>query len=130
VSDTVVDTSAWVAFLRGEQVAVRRVGPLLADGRAAITGPISAEVLSGARSRWEFDTLKSLLEGLERLEDPVSLWDRVAEHRFVLARKGFQASLIDLAVALSAFDGGHRLLTRDADFKPIRTVIPIELDVF
>ena len=130
MSDTVVDTSAWVAFLRGEAVAVRRVGPLLTNGRVAITGPISAEVLSGTRSRWEFDTLKSLLEGLGRLDDPVSLWDRVAEHRFMLARKGFQASLIDVAIALSALDAGHRLLTRDADFKPIQTVVPIELEVF
>lgn len=130
MSDTLVDTSVWVAFLRGEESAVRRVGPLLANGRAAITGPISAEVLSGARSRSDFDILKSVLEGIDRLEEPALLWDRVAEHRFALARSGHQASLIDLTIALSALDSGHKLVTRDADFRRIRAVVPIELEVF
>jgi tRNA(fMet)-specific endonuclease VapC len=116
--------------MRGDDAAVRRVGRLLADGRAAITGPIAAEVLSGARSRWDFDMLKSLFEGLDRLGEPASLWDRVAEHRFMLARKGYQASLIDLTIALAALDTGHVLLTRDADFKVIRDVVPLELEVF
>jgi hypothetical protein len=31
---------------------------------------------------------------------------------------------------LSAFDGGYGLLTRDRDFARIRTVVPIELDLF
>ena len=130
MSDTLVDTSAWVAFLRGEEAAVRRVGSLLTDGRAAITGPISAEVLSGARSRREFETLKSLLEGLDRLEEPALLWERVAELRFALARNGYQASLIDLTIALSSLDAGHTLLTRDADFERIQAVVPMEIEVF
>jgi hypothetical protein len=28
----VVDTSAWIGFLRGDASAVRRIDPLLADG--------------------------------------------------------------------------------------------------
>lgn len=130
MSDTLVDSSAWVAFLRGERPAVWRIDPLLADGRVAITGPISAEVLSGARSRADFDLLKRLLHGLEWLGEPSSLWERVAEHRFALARKGYQASLIDLTIALSALDAGHGLLTRDSDFRRIQAVIPVELQVF
>jgi predicted nucleic acid-binding protein len=130
MSDVLVDTSAWVAFLRGESAAVRRVDRLLADGRAAITGPIVAEVLSGARTRPEFDLLKRLLHGVNRLPDPQAVWDRVAEHRFALARLGHQASLVDLAVALAALDAGHAVLTRDLDFRPIRIVIPVDLEVF
>ncbi|MGH9366301.1 MAG: type II toxin-antitoxin system VapC family toxin [Thermoanaerobaculia bacterium] len=130
MSDTLVDTSGWVAFLRGEEAAVRRIGPLLADGRAAVTGPIAAEVLSGARSRRDFDILKSLLDGLDQLEEPASLWERVAELRFALARSGYQASLIDLTIALSSLDAGHTLLTRDADFRRIQAVVPMELEVF
>ena len=47
-----------------------------------------------------------------------------------MARQGFQAGLIDLTIALTAFEGGLRLLTRDRDFARIRTVVPIELDLF
>jgi predicted nucleic acid-binding protein len=130
LSDTFVDSSAWIAFFRGERSAVARIDRLLADGRVATWGPIAAEVLSGVPSRKEFDLLKGLFHGLVWLADPVSLWERVAEHRFLLSRKGYQASLVDLAIGLAAADAGHRLLTRDAGFRRIQEVVPIELDVF
>ena len=130
MSDTLVDSSAWIAFLRGEPPAVRRIDPLLARGRAATWGPIAAEVLSGAPSRKDFDVLKRVFHGLDWLTDPPALWDRVAEHRFALARRGYQASLVDLMIALSALDAGHALLTRDSDFRTIQSVIPIEVEVF
>ncbi len=126
----VVDTSAWVDFLRGERRAVSRVDRLLADGSAAVTGPIRAEVLSGARSSAQYEHLRRLFDGLVRVPDPAALWERVAEYRFALARGGFQAEIVDLGIAVTAFGGGHRLLTRDRDFERIRTVVPIELDLF
>jgi len=95
-----------------------------------VTGPISAEVLSGARSNAEYGLLRRLISGLPTAEDPPGLWTRVAEHRYAMARQGFQAGLIDLTIALTAFEGGLRLLTRDRDFARIRTVVPIELDLF
>ena len=130
MSATVVDTSAWVDFLRGERAAVPRVERLLADGAVAVTGPIRAEVLSGARTSGQYERLRGLFEGLIRIADPPGLWDRVAEYRFALARGGFQAEIVDLAIAVAALAGGHRLLTRDRDFARIRTVVPIELDLF
>ena len=130
MSDTLVDTSAWIAYLRGDLPAVRRIDPLLADGRVAIAGPVAAEVLSGARTRAEFDLLRRILHGLDRLPEPESVWDRVAEHRFSLARQGCQASLVDLVIALSALDAGHSLLTRDVDFRRIQKVVPVEIAIF
>src|SRR6266851_9731822 len=58
LSDTLVDSSAWIAFFRGEHSAVRRIDRLLAEGRVATWGPIAAEVLSGVPSRKEFDLLR------------------------------------------------------------------------
>ena len=130
MSATIVDSSAWVDFLRGEPSAVSRTGDLLRSGMAAITGPIAAEVLSGMHSSREYELLKDLLNGLEWVADADSLWARVAAHRFALSRGGFQAGLIDLAIAVTALDAGRRLLTRDRAFERIRTVVPIELDVF
>ena len=130
MSDTLVDSSAWISFFRGDLSAIRRIDPLLTEGRAATWGPIAAEVLSGVPLRRDFDLLKRLFHGLDWLSDPVSLWERVAEQRFFLARKGHPASLVDLAISLTAADAGHTLLTRDSDFRRIQTVIPIELDVF
>lgn len=127
---TIVDSSAWVDFLRGEPAAVARVSASVREGLAAITGPIAAEVLSGARSSSEYRLLREVFDGLEWVSDAASLWLRVADHRFALARGGFQAGLIDLAIAVTALDAGRKLLTRDRAFERIRTVVPIELDVF
>ncbi len=130
MSGALVDTSAWVDYLRGERAAVGRVGTLLSEGLAAISGPIAAEVLSGARSSGEYALLKDLADGLEWTPEPAHLWSRVADYRFALARGGFRAGLIDLTIAVTALDAGLHLLTRDRAFARIRTVIPIELDLF
>jgi predicted nucleic acid-binding protein len=130
VTLSVIDSSAWISFLRGDAAAIRRVDPILAIGTVAVTGPIVAEVLSGAASRDVFDSLKDLFEGLERLADPPDLWDRVAEARYALARKGHQASLVDLAISLTCLGGGHRLVTRDHDFRAIARVLPLEVEIF
>ena len=130
MSRTLVDSSAWLDFLGGKPEASRRVDLVLAKGRAFITGPIWAELMSGATSTSQYGQLRELLEGIEWAPEPERLWVRAAEHRFALARRGFQAGLIDLTIALSASDGGYRLLTRDRDFARIRTVVPIELDLF
>jgi len=130
VNLTVIDTSAWISFFRGDGSAVRRIDPVLVDGTAAVTGPIVAEVLSGAATRAEFEHLRELFRGLERLADPPDLWDRVAETRYALARRGHQVALVDLSIAMTCHDAGDRLVTRDRDFRAIARVIPIELEVF
>ncbi len=127
---SLVDTSAWVDFLRGERVAVERVGELLDEGGATVCGPVVAEVVSGAQNSAEHALLRELFGGLDWLADPPGLWPRVADYRFALARGGFRAGLLDLAIATAAFDSGLPLLTRDRGFRRIRTVVPIELDLF
>lgn len=125
-----VDTSAWIDFFRGDEAAVGRIDPLLKDGRVAICGPVYAELLSGARTRAEFEKLRSLLSALDWLFEPDHPWDRVAEARFALARGGFQASLVDVLISLTALDSRHSVLTRDTDFDHISRILPIERAVF
>ena len=127
---SLVDTSAWVDFLRGEPPALERVGELLDGGSAVICGPVAAELLSGAQSSSEFAMLRDLAEGLEWVADPEAVWTRVADYRFALARGGFRAGLVDLVIAVAALEAGLPLLTRDHAFARIRTVVPIELDLF
>jgi predicted nucleic acid-binding protein len=130
LSDVLADTSAWVAFLRGEKAAVQRIDPLLVEGRVAIARAVYAEVLSGTALRADFELLGGLLEGLEWLPEPANVWERVAEARFTLARRGFQAAILDLIIALCALEANHTLLTRDRDFTRIQTVLPFQLEVF
>jgi predicted nucleic acid-binding protein len=130
VSDTLIDSSAWVDFFRGDPAAVARIDPLLADARAAISGPIYAEVTSGAKSKADFERLKARLASLDWLEEPEDLWNEVARARFLLARQGHPASIVDLMIAATANARDRALLTRDRDFVPISKVIAIDLRLF
>jgi len=125
-----VDTSAWVAFFRGDAAAVRRIDPLLAEMQVAVTGPIYAEVLSGARTRDLQQRLRERLRSLLWLREPPDVWERIAEVRFQLARLGRQASLVDTMIALIAAEAACTLLTRDRDFDALARVLPLEHEVF
>ena len=128
MSRALVDRSAWIDFLRGRGQAVKRVDGLLADDLAATAGVITAEVTSGARTRVELDELRAMFAALPQIEVPNDLWDRVAESRFSLARQGVQASLVDLAIAVTASAAGCRLLTRDRDFVAIARATAVDLE--
>ncbi|HEY3351489.1 MAG TPA: PIN domain-containing protein [Thermoanaerobaculia bacterium] len=128
MSDLLVDSSVWIDFFRGTRDVVRRVDAALDKDRIAVCGPVVAEVLSGARTRADFVRLKDAFEGLALLPEPADSWPRVAETRFALARRGTQAALVDILIALTAADAGHAVLTRDADFRRIATVVPVEVE--
>lgn len=130
MSDVLVDSSVWIDFFRGHRPTVERVDRLLVDDRVAVTGPIAAEVASGARSLALFDELRNRLGALHLLQDPADLWQRVASARFQLARRGVQAHLIDLTIAVTASVHGHALMTRDKDFREIGKVVLLDLDVY
>jgi predicted nucleic acid-binding protein len=130
VNLVLVDTSAWIAFFRGERAAVQRVDPLLAEGNAAVCGPTFAELVSGAPSPAESRRLGTLLRGLDWLEPAGEVWGRIAEARFALARVGRQAAVLDLYIALAAADHGAELLTRDRDFEDIAQIVPLQLQRF
>lgn len=126
-----VDTSAWVAFLRGDTAAVRRVDPLLAERSVAICGAVYAELLSGAVNHELLGRLRLTLRSLNWLPEPPDVWDRIADTRFALARQGYQASLVDVMVAISAAESGTGLLTRDRDFEYIGRVLPaLSVEIF
>jgi predicted nucleic acid-binding protein len=128
VSDLLVDSSVWIDFFRGAPNVVRRMDAALEQDRIAVCGPIVAEVLSGTRTRADFARVKAAFEGLALQPDPIDAWPRVGEARFALARRGTQAALIDVLIALTAADANHALLTRDSDFRRIAAVIPVELE--
>lgn len=129
MSDVLVDSSLWIDFFRGQPTVVSRLDSLLANDRVAVSGPIIAEVASGARSLKQFEWLRQHLSALNVLPDPPDLWQRVAEARFQLARKGVQAHLVDLSIAITATAYGHALATRDKDFRKIAKVLLLDLEL-
>lgn len=108
----------------------RAARPAARRGDIGLCGPVLAEVLSGAPTYAEGKRLERLLEALDWLALPLEVWRRAADVRFALARRGTQAALIDLLIALAAVEGDATLLTRDRDFERIGEVVPLRVEVF
>ncbi len=112
-----VDTSIWTKFFRFLEAPESLHLDGLLEGRAVRScAPIRVEVLSGARTPRERSRLKEFFEAIPLLELPSDLWDQVEELRFNLARKGHQASLVDLMIACTAAHHKTPLWTLDAGF--------------
>ena len=125
LSGILVDTSVWVRFFRFYPSGEGSHLELLLQSRAVrICAPIRVEILSGTRTDGERSRLRGLLRAIPSLELPLDVWDQMEESRFLLARKGRQASLIDLMIACTARHHRMPLWTLDHDFNNIRNVVP------
>ncbi len=122
-----VDTSVWISYFRGASSRFTdHLDELLRHDAACLTAIIRAELLSGTRHEKEFLQLSDRLGAVDRLPEPEDLWDRVAYARFLLARRGVQASLTDLSIAEMARHHRCLLLTEDKEFRPIARVISFQ----
>lgn len=118
---TLVDTSAWIEFLRsrGDPDVKSKVAGYLELGTAAYCGPIAFELLAGARESETQDVREAL--GFSVLLDyPLACWERAAEVAKDLRSKGVTVPRDDVLVAAAALHGGVPLYACDAHFALMR----------
>lgn len=118
-----VDTSAWIEYLRATGSPVhRRVRVLVEAGETiATTEPVVMEVLAGARDSAHLRSLRGLLAGCELL--PVGgllAWERAAGI-WRICRAGGETvrSLTDCLIADVALGARVPILHADRDFEVI-----------
>jgi predicted nucleic acid-binding protein len=122
--EILVDASVWVKFFRFSTAAESIHLDALLQAKAVCTcAPIRVEILSGARSDRERLHLRELFSAIPMKELPPDLWEEIEEARFTLARKGHQASLVDLMIAATAAHHQIPLWTLDEDFTFIRRAV-------
>lgn len=126
-----LDTSAWVEFLRGTGSAVHlAVYELIETEQAiAVTEPVLAEVLAGARTDLDELRLRRLLGRFTLLPfDAGADFDgAVRVYRRCRASGVTPRGLIDCMIATVAIRHGATLLARDADISRIADVMNLEL---
>lgn len=116
-----VDTSAWVELFRGRPTLARdAVTELLREGRAAIAGPVLAEVLRGARDEAHERTLRRLVGSRPFLDTPSAAWERAGALGCRLRWRGVTLPPSDLFVAATAIHHGVPVLSADRHF----TLVP------
>ncbi len=112
-----VDTSAWVEFLRDTgSPACIRVDELLAD-EIATCHPVRMEVLAGARDERNLQDLRGLLARASVLPTlPTDYEDAAALYRACRRRGETVRKLIDCLIAAHAIRTHLSLLHADSDF--------------
>jgi predicted nucleic acid-binding protein len=114
----IIDTSAWIeSFRPGGDVRLKeRVKQLITGEAVLLPGVIKAEILRGAKSKKEYETLDELLNGLIYLPVEENFWGGLAKFSFKLLREGIVVPLVDTYVALLVIENNALLLHRDQHF--------------
>lgn len=126
-----VDTCIWSRALRKsletaapETVELRE---LIQEGRAVLIGPIRQEILSGIRSKEQFQSLQSHLQTFKDLGLDSSDYELAAEYFNTLRAKGIQGSNTDFLICAVAKRHDLNIFTTDQDFVHFKKHLPIAL---
>jgi predicted nucleic acid-binding protein len=122
----VVDTSAWIEFLRATRSPAHLTLRSLLVERAslAVTEVVVMEVLAGVRSERERRAVRRQLLALPLLElHGIADYERAAELYRALRSRGITVrQLTDVLIAVCAIDAGAAVLHADRDFDAIARV--------
>ena len=128
-SPVLVDTSAWVEYLRAtgsaQDIALGRA--LQSEDGVLMPAVVLQELLQGARSPHHYMALQSALETVDLFE-PQDWGHLHAQAGLLYARCRWQGltvrNPIDCVVAACALEAELPLLARDADFVHLQRVAP------
>lgn len=124
-----IDTSAWVEYLRATGSDADRLTEALLEDGAFTTDVVVAEVLMGARSDRHAQELRGMLNRCHFVPArPLFDFEHAAEIYRACRRGGFTPrSLTGCLVAAVAIDRGLPLLHHDQDFVGIAAHTPLAL---
>ena len=124
-----VDTSAWIEFLRdtGSRVC-NRVEELIGSD-IAVCDPIRMEVLAGARNERHLRSLRGLLARATLLPTAPADYDEAATLYRVCRREGEPVrKLIDCLIGSIAIRAGATVLHHDSDFNVLARHAGLRVD--
>ncbi len=125
-----VDSSAWIEFLRGTgSPACERVDHLLGED-IATCHPVRMEVLAGARHETHLGELRGLLARASIIPTEATDFEEAAAlFRTCRRQGGTVRKLIDCLIAAQAIRAGATLLHADADFDVLARHTPLRVEV-
>jgi predicted nucleic acid-binding protein len=110
-----VDTSAWVAALRGEARARKHLEELLDERQAGLAAPVRLELLSGG-SGATLRTLRRTLSAVPTFYPTRDTWDLADSWLERTTRAGIRVGIAVLLIGAIAAERGADLWSLDADF--------------
>jgi predicted nucleic acid-binding protein len=98
------------------------------DAALGLPGIVLQEVLSGIRSRQQFEDLRTkLLAAFVVIPEGVREHGEAARVRNTCLGKGLNLTGVDCLIAACAIVGGHQLFAVDEDFDSIAKHVPLKL---
>jgi predicted nucleic acid-binding protein len=126
-----VDTSIWSLALRrsGTKPAAQatELASLVRRGEATMIGAIRQELLSGVKSRAQFDELKARLQAFPDLLLETGDYEEAADFFNRCRARGIQGSNTDFLICAVAARRELSIFTTDRDFVSFARLLPIEL---
>lgn len=117
-----VDTSVWVAFLRGHESDVQQMKELIKDrNRVVLCGPVLQEVLQGIGQVRQRKKVLERLSKLPYLETTKPHYVQAGELYASLRRSGVTVASVDVLIAVHAIHEAVPLLSHDKHFEMIAT---------
>jgi len=126
-----VDTCIWSLALRRDKnnndPLVLKLTELINDVRVQMIGPIRQEILSGVKSKEQFETLKAYLSPFPDLPLQKEDYELAAEYFNINRQKGIQGSNTDFLICAVSSRYQLPIFTIDKDFTLFRKNIPVIL---
>ncbi len=127
----IIDTCVWSLALRRtgdqENEYVRELKELIKEVRVQLIGPVRQELLSGIKSKKQFNILRDHLRAFEEIEIETKDYELAAEYFNTARRNGIQGSNTDFLICAISTRHKMSIFTTDKDFIHFKNLFNITL---
>ena len=129
--NVLVDTPVWSLALRRRHPPAdsraRELAELIGEGRAVMIGPVRQELLSGIKSRSQFELLREHLTAFPDITIGAPDYEEAARFFNLCRARGIQGSNTDFLICAVAARRNMSIFTTDGDFTSFASILPIQL---
>lgn len=129
--NVLVDTSVWSLALRRarriDDAIPRELTELIQEGRVVLIGPVRQELLSGIKSKPQFEQLREHLRAFPDLELESADYEDAAAAFNRCRERGIQGSNTDFLICAVAMRHDLAIFTTDGDFEHFARTLRFEL---
>lgn len=117
MTDTIIDSSAWIAYFRPGQNSISdRVEALIEHDASILVGPVLAELLQGVKGQRESMQLERVMAAIPYRDTNRQDWRSAGHNLQALRRQGVTVPLTDALIASMARRLDVPVLTLDQHF--------------